>query len=71
MGMEGKDPTKGINPEKEYQEGNETTNKLHKGYLAKTKNNPMYEVTYPNIGNYIKYMKCHSITRNFMSIWPF
>jgi hypothetical protein len=32
--------------------------------------NPRYEVTLPLVGDYIQYMKDHTVIGKFMGIWP-
>ena len=39
-------------------------------YHAHTLETPRYEVTSPNIGNYIQNMKDHTLIGKFMDIWP-
>jgi hypothetical protein len=40
------------------------------GCLAKTTENPRYEVTSSKIGRYIYYTKDHAVIGKFMGIWP-
>jgi hypothetical protein len=40
------------------------------GYHVHTLEIPKYEVTSPNIGNYIQNMEDHPLIGKFMGIWP-
>jgi hypothetical protein len=68
-GVVGKEPINGLDPDKDTSNKKDLPSKLYNGCLAKTKENPRYEVTSPNVGNHIQYMKDHTIIGKFMGIW--
>jgi hypothetical protein len=45
-------------------------NRLQNGRLAKTGEKPKYEDTSVEIGNYIQWIKDHSLIGRLMGIWP-
>jgi hypothetical protein len=57
-------------PANEASTSNKPDKKLKNGCMAKTEENPRYEVTSPLVGDYIQYMKDHAVIGKFMGIWP-